>query len=104
MRETIESSALTNAMVFMLFFGATAFSFVFRALAGDDLVKEVMRAIGIDTGGELMILVQAIVFFLGFFFDWIEISLIVLPVFAPLLQNVDFAAHLGSGGNIVFLT
>jgi tripartite ATP-independent transporter DctM subunit len=103
-REAIESSALTNAMVFLLFFGATAFSFVFRALGGDDVTKEVMRAAGIDTGWELMILVQVLVFFLGFFFDWIEISLIVLPVFAPLLKDVDFTAHLGPGGSIVFLS
>jgi TRAP-type mannitol/chloroaromatic compound transport system permease large subunit len=80
-------------MVFLLFFGATAFSFVFRALGGDDVTKEVMKAAGIDTGCELMILVQVLVFFLGFFFDWIEISLIVLPVFAPLLKEVDFSAH-----------
>jgi tripartite ATP-independent transporter DctM subunit len=103
LREAMESSALTNAMVFLLFLGATSFSFVFRALGGDDLVKQTALALGIDTGWELMILVQAVVFFLGFFFDWIEISLIVLPVFAPLLQQVDFAAHLGPGGNIVFL-
>jgi len=103
-REVIESAALTNAMVFLLFFGATAFSFVFRALGGDEVTKEVMRAAGIDTGWELMLLVQVLVFFLGFFFDWIEISLIVLPVFAPLLQQVDFTEHLGQGGNIVFLT
>ncbi|MCX7962117.1 MAG: TRAP transporter large permease subunit [Burkholderiales bacterium] len=102
--EAIESSALVNAMVFLLFLGATSFSFVFRALGGDDLVREATRALGVDTGWELMILVQALVFFLGFFFDWIEISLIVLPLFAPLLQQVDFTAHLGPGGNLVFLT
>ena len=102
-QETIESSALTNAMVFMLFFGATAFSFVFRALGGDDIVKDVMNAAGIDTGWEVLIFVQALVFALGFFFDWIEISLIVLPVFAPLLRDFDFTGHLGPGGNTLFL-
>lgn len=103
-RETIESSALTNAMVFMLFFGATSFSFVFRALGGDDIVRDVMKAAGLDTGWEILIFVQALVFVLGFFFDWIEISLIVLPVFAPLLKDLDFSARLGPGGNIVFLS
>ena len=90
-------------MVFMLFFGATAFSFVFRALGGDDIVKDVMNAAGIDTGWEVLIFVQALVFALGVFFDWIEISLIVLPVFAPLLRDFDFAGHLGPGGNTLFL-
>jgi len=43
-------------------------------------------------------------FALGFFFDWIEITLIVLPVFAPILQGIDFGPHIGDGGPIVFLT
>jgi tripartite ATP-independent transporter DctM subunit len=102
--EALQSSALVNAMVFLLFLGATSFSFVFRALGGDDLVRDATRALGVDTGWELMVLVQALVFLLGFFFDWIEISLIVLPLFAPLLQQVDFTPHLGAGGNIAFLT
>ena len=32
-------------------------------------------------------------FFLGFFFDWIEITLIVLPVFAPIVGLLDFEGH-----------
>ena len=50
LREVIESSALTNALVFFIIFGATLFSFVFRALGGDDLVAEMLKAAGIDTG------------------------------------------------------
>jgi TRAP-type mannitol/chloroaromatic compound transport system permease large subunit len=33
-----------------------------------------------------------------------EITLIVLPIFAPALQNVDFGPHLGKRGPILFLT
>lgn len=36
---------------------------------------------------------MAIVFFLGFFFDWIENTLIVIPVFAPIVELLDFAGH-----------
>ena len=36
---------------------------------------------------------MALVFFLGFFFDWIEITLIVLPVFAPIIAQLDFGDH-----------
>ena len=100
----IESSALTNALVFFIFFGATLFAFVFRALGGDDIVTEVLKALGLDTGWEILTFVMALVFVLGFFFDWIEICLIVLPVFAPVLKGVDFGPHLGEGGVIVFLT
>ncbi len=104
LREALAAAAATNAMVFLLFFGATAFSFVFRALGGDDVTRDLVRAAGIDSGWELMLLVQAVVFLLGFFFDWIEISLIVLPLFAPLLKEVEFASHLGADGSLVFLT
>jgi tripartite ATP-independent transporter DctM subunit len=104
LRETIESSALTNAMVFFIFFGATMFSFVFRSLGGDDVVRELLRSAGLDTGWEILTFLMVLVFVLGFFFDWIEICLIVLPVFAPVLQGVDFGHHLGPGGPILFLT
>jgi TRAP-type mannitol/chloroaromatic compound transport system permease large subunit len=36
---------------------------------------------------------MAIVFALGFFFDWIEITLIVLPIFAPIIDGLDFGDH-----------
>jgi len=100
----IESSALTNALVFFIFFGATLFASVFRALGGDDLVVEILKAFGIDTAWEILSFVMILVFVLGFFFDWIEICLIVLPVFAPVLKAVDFGPHIGEGGAVVFLT
>jgi len=104
LKEIIESSALTNAMVFFIFFGATLFSFVFRALGGDDVVEHILKGIGIDTGWEIFIFLMVLTFILGFFFDWIEICLIVLPIFAPILKQADFSAHLGEGGPILFLT
>ena len=94
LKEVIESSALTNALVFFIIFGATLFSFVFRALGGDDLVVELLKALGIDTGWEIMIFVMLLVFIMGFFFDWLEICLIVLPIFAPILKKISFEPHL----------
>src|SRR5512134_2418712 len=104
LKETIESAALTNAMVFFIFFGATLFSFVFRSLGGDEVVVDLLAKAGLNTGWEILVFMMVLVFVLGFFFDWIEICLIVLPVFAPVLQAVDFGAHLGEGGPILFLT
>jgi len=94
LREVMTSAALTNAMVFFIIFGATLFSYVFRALGGDDVVAELLRAMGLDTGWEVMVFVQVLVFFMGFFFDWIEICLIVLPIFAPILAKLDFGTFI----------
>ncbi|MGD2139812.1 MAG: TRAP transporter large permease subunit [Burkholderiales bacterium] len=104
MKEVIERAGLTNGMVFFIFFGATLFSYVFRSLGGDDLIVELLGTIGIDTGWEILTFMLVLTFVLGFFFDWIEITLIVLPVFAPILQSVDFGPHIGEGGPIIFLT
>lgn len=88
----VERSALTGAMLFFIFIGATAFSYVFRSLGGDDLVIEFVNSTGFGPWGILFIL-MLIVFLLGFFFDWIEITLIVLPVFAPIIALLDFGDH-----------
>ncbi len=104
LKEVIERAGLTNGMVFFIFFGATLFSYVFRSLGGDDLIVELLDTIGINTGWEILAFMLVLTFILGFFFDWIEITLIVLPVFAPILQAVDFGPHIGEGGPILFLT
>jgi len=93
MTNVVERSALTGAMIFGIFLGATCFSYVFRALGGDDMVIGTVESLGLGSWG-LLILLMGLVFFLGFFFDWIEITLIVLPVFAPIIELLDFGNHM----------
>jgi tripartite ATP-independent transporter DctM subunit len=87
-----QSAARTISMVFFIIISATCFAYVYRALGGDDVVERLIREANLGSWG-FLILVMAIVFFLGFFLDWIEITLIVLPVFAPLVKTLDFGAH-----------
>lgn len=94
--ELIEAAALTNAMVFLITIGASVFAYMFRALGGDDVVVDLLAAAGIETAWEVMIFVMVLVFILGFFFDWLEICLIVLPIFGPLLSGLDFGEHVDS--------
>ncbi len=92
-------TALTTAMIFFIFVGATAFSYMFRALYGEDLIIEFIR--WLDLGAwPLLIMLMAAIFLLGFFFDFIEITLIILPVFAPIIKSLapEFAPHLGVEG------
>ncbi|WP_421926027.1 TRAP transporter large permease [Neoaquamicrobium sediminum] len=89
-------TALTSAMIFLIFAGATAFSYVFRALYGEDLILDFIAWMGL-THWSLLLLLMVVIFLLGFFFDWLEITLIVLPVFAPVIASFapDFAPALG---------
>ncbi|MCZ4273405.1 TRAP transporter large permease [Maritalea porphyrae] len=91
--DVVMRSALTNAMIFGIFIGATLFAFVFRQIGGEEVVVHLFDSLGLDSWGVLFAL-MGLVFVLGFFFDWIEITLIVLPVFAPIIAGLDFGDHL----------
>nr|PZN71495.1 MAG: C4-dicarboxylate ABC transporter [Pseudomonadota bacterium] len=92
----IDAAARTNGMVFLITLTATAFAYTFRALGGDDAVVQLLGMFGIDTPWRLLIFVMVLVFLLGFFFDWLEICLIVLPIFGPILAQGDFSDYLGT--------
>jgi tripartite ATP-independent transporter DctM subunit len=92
MESVCHSSARTVAMIFFIVISATCFAYVYRSLGGDDVVEDLIESAGLGPWG-LLFLIMAIVFFLGFFLDWIEITLIVLPVFAPLVVGLDFGDH-----------
>ena len=100
LNEVVEQSALTGAMLFGIFVGATAFSYVFALLGGHDLIVQGIEAVNVGPWSVLLAL-MLVVFLLGFFFDWIQISLIVLPVFAPVVKALDFAAHVPYEGMTV---
>ena len=90
-----ESSGLTIAMIFMIIIAATCFAYVFRSLGGDYIVEDLIEASGLGSWG-LLFLIMFVVFVLGFFLDWVEITLIILPIFAPLVGGLDFGDHLAS--------
>ena len=99
--EAMRSACRANAMVFLIFLGATGFSYVFRVLGGDDLMISTLAYFGVDTKWEMLAFVMGLVFLLGFPFEWIEICLIVLPVFGPIMMKFDFADHLGSNAYLM---
>jgi len=90
-----EASGLTISMIFMIIIAATCFAYVFRSLGGDYIVEDLIAEAGLGSWG-LLFLIMFIVFFLGFFLDWVEITLIILPIFAPLVGGLDFGDHLAA--------
>ncbi|MBL0935780.1 MAG: TRAP transporter large permease subunit [Rhizobiaceae bacterium] len=86
-REAVISTATITSMVFIILFGASVFSIVFRLMGGDNLVHEFLSNL---PGGVIgpVIVVMAIMFFLGFILDTFEIIFIVIPITAPILLNL----------------
>ncbi|WP_434357325.1 TRAP transporter large permease subunit [Parasalinivibrio latis] len=89
MREVCKATTRTSAFIFALFLGATAFSLVLRGLGGDELIEGALTSLPFGPAG-VIIAILFIVFLLGFFLDWIEITLIILPLVAPIVSNLGF--------------
>lgn len=102
LRDVLEASGRINAMLFLIFIGATAFSYVFRALGGDYLVEDVIRSSGADAW-TILAGMMALVFVMGFFFEWMEITMIVLPIFVPIFPLLDFGAHVDSAYVVIWI-
>ena len=77
----------TTAYIFAIFLGATVFSYVLRELGGDELIESVVAGTGLGANGTV-IFILLIVFLLGFVLDWIEITLIVLPLMRPIINGL----------------
>jgi len=91
LKDVLRQTTILTCMVFFVVIGASVFSYTFRSLYGDQIILELLSSLGLGNWGTLgMILVN--IFLLGFVVDWIEIALITLPIFYPLLEQLDFSA------------
>jgi tripartite ATP-independent transporter DctM subunit len=86
LRESVILTARATAMVCWLFVGSNIFSSVFGLLGGQDVIKDFMLWLDLGPIG-FMLLVQIIIFLLGWPLEWTEIIVIFVPIFLPLLQH-----------------
>ncbi len=84
LRQVMTSTAEISSMVFIILIGAALFSLVFRGLGGDETVSAVLHSMPGGVFGA-MLLVMVVMFVLGFFLDFIEITFVVVPIVAPIL-------------------
>ncbi len=87
-REVGIETTLTTCFIFAIFIGATFFAYTLRLIGGDELIAEFFKGLGLGPIG-LVLTVLAVVFIAGFFLDWFEIVLIILPLLAPVVRLAD---------------
>ena len=87
LKEVMQSTTQINCMVFVILLGASMFSLVFRGYEGDELVQDFLTRL---PGGLLtaFLLVMAVMFVMGFFLDFFEITFVVVPIVGPILLQM----------------
>lgn len=95
-KDLVATTSHLCAMVFFIIMAAAVFSYPFRYFGGDSAIAEALQSLNMSSWSMLLLIV-AIIFVLGFFIDWIEITVITLPVMYPVLVQLDFAGHLATG-------
>ena len=84
LRGVMIETAKTTSLVFIILLGAAMLTAAFRAFGGEELVREFLTSL---PGGfwAQFVIVMAVIFILGFFLDFIEIAVVVVPIVAPIL-------------------
>ena len=108
LKQAMDATAKLTSFVLFILVGSTIFSLMFRAVDGDLWVESLLTAL---PGGALgfLLVVNVMVFVLGFFIDFFEIAFIMIPLLAPAAQKLGidlvwFGVLLGVNMQSSFLT
>ena len=84
LHEVMIETAKATSLVFIILLGAAMLTAAFRAFGGEELVRDFLNSL---PGGfwTKFVIVMAVIFVLGFFLDFIEIAVVVVPIVAPIL-------------------
>jgi tripartite ATP-independent transporter DctM subunit len=90
LRETAQATTKITAMMMFILICAQAFALAFRGLQGEKIVHDLFAFLPGGINADIWFL-MLIIFLLGFFIEWIEISYIAVPLFLPVFiqANVD---------------
>jgi len=84
--KSAEETMKITGMVFMILFGATAFSLVFNEWGGTELLLDIFTS-NIEDKNIFVIIAMGLIFILGFFIDFIEIAFVVVPILMPIVNE-----------------
>ncbi|WP_114377090.1 TRAP transporter large permease [Elioraea thermophila] len=86
LKETVQATARITAMMMFILICAQVFALAFRGLQGKALVHDLFAFLPGGVAADIRFL-MALVFVLGFFLEWIEITYIAVPLFLPVFAN-----------------
>ena len=84
LKEVVVETCVTTSMVFIILLGAAMLTSGFRAFGGEELVRDFLQDLPGGFWTQFSV-VMIVIFLLGFFLDFIEIAVVVVPIIAPIL-------------------
>ncbi len=86
LHQVMLETAKATSLVFIILLGAAILTAAFRSFGGEELVRHFLE--GLPGGFWFKFaVVMAVIFILGFFLDYIEIAVVVVPIVAPILLS-----------------
>jgi len=84
LKEVSTETTITTTMVFIILIGAAMLTAAFRGFGGEELVRNGLSQL---PGGfwTQFVVVMIVIFILGFFIDYLEIAIVVVPIVTPIL-------------------
>ena len=87
LREVSRSTLSTSGYIVGIFLAANFFAFILRRYGGDEIIEGLVLSVFEDPY-MIILFILFIVFLLGFLLDWIEITIIIMPLMLPIIQGL----------------
>jgi len=88
MRQTLN----TSGYIIGIFITANFFAYVLRSYGGDEIIENLVLGSS-ENPYVVVMFILLIIFLLGFLLDWIEITLIIMPLMLPVILGLDLAVN-----------
>ncbi|MEL6645385.1 MAG: TRAP transporter large permease subunit [Pseudomonadota bacterium] len=88
LKEVSRSTLNTSGYIVGIFLAANFFAFVLRRYGGDEIVQHLVLS-AFEDPYMTVLFILFIVFLLGFLLDWIEITIIIMPLMLPIIIGLN---------------
>ncbi len=99
LKEVSRSTLNTSGYIVGIFLAANFFAFILRRYGGDEIIEGLVLSVFSDPYS-IILFILFIVFLLGFLLDWIEITIIIMPLMLPIIQGLGIEADIPSYGQV----
>lgn len=90
LKDSAVATMRTCGMIIWIGIGASALVGVYNLMGGIDFVEETILALSGGSAMATLLIMMVILLVLGMFLDWVGVALLTMPIFVPIISNLDF--------------